>query len=153
MLSLVHILEWRAAVHPESIALSDHQGTELTYAGLAAAMEQSAAQFAAAGVRPGDVVPIIARNQVGWMTAMFGLIRAGALPAAVSWRLAPPELAALLTLLAIPRARDQLRIVFANSDPKKLNLALFRAVQLHMEFGLLLIIAYLAAAALGRYSI
>ena len=57
---------------------------------------------------------------------------------------------ALACILAIPRARDQLRVAFANSDPKKLNLALFRSVQLHMEFGLLMIIAYLAAAALGR---
>jgi long-chain acyl-CoA synthetase len=99
VLSLVHVLEWRAAVHPDAVALTDHLGAELTYAGLAAAMDQSAAQYAAAGIRPGDVVPIIARNQVGWVTAMFGLIRAGALPAAVNWRLAEPEAAALLRLM------------------------------------------------------
>ena len=98
MLSLVHVLEWRAAVHPGAIALSDQQGAELTYAGLAAAVERSAAGFAAAGVAPGDVVPIIARNQAGWVTAMLGLIRAGALPAAVNWRLAAPEVTALLRL-------------------------------------------------------
>lgn len=103
VLSLVHVLEWRAAVHPGAVALTDHLGAELTYAGLAAAMDRSAAQYAAAGIRPGDVVPVIARNQVGWVTAMFGLIRAGALPAAVSWRLAEPEAAALLTLMQ-PRA-------------------------------------------------
>jgi acyl-CoA synthetase (AMP-forming)/AMP-acid ligase II len=88
LLSLVHLLEWRAAVQPGVIALSDQQGAELTYAGLAAAVQRSAAGFAAAGVSPGDVVPVIARNQVGWVTAMLGLIRAGALPAAVNWRLA-----------------------------------------------------------------
>ena len=98
MLSLVHVLEWRAAVHPGTIALSDQQGAELTYAGLADAVDRSAAGFAAAGVAPGDVVPVIARNQVGWVTAMLGLIRAGALPAAVNWRLAGPEVAALLRL-------------------------------------------------------
>ena len=98
MLSLVHVLEWRAAVNPDATALTDHQGAELTYAGLAAAMQRSAAGFAAAGVAPGDVVPIIARNQVGWVTAMLGLIRAGALPAAVNWRLAAPEVTALLRL-------------------------------------------------------
>src|SRR5439155_20511381 len=47
---------------------------------------------------PGDVVPVIARNQAGWVSAMLGLIRAGALPAAVNWRLAAPEVTALLRL-------------------------------------------------------
>jgi long-chain acyl-CoA synthetase len=98
LLSLVHVLEWRAAVHPGAIALSDQQGAELTYAGLAAAVDRSAAGFAATGVAPGDVVPVIARNQAGWVTVMLGLIRAGALPAAINWRLAAPEVAALLRL-------------------------------------------------------
>jgi long-chain acyl-CoA synthetase len=80
------------------MALSDQQGAELTYAGLADAADRSAAGFAAAGVAPGHVVPVIARNQAGWVTAMLGLIRAGALPAAVNWRLAAPEVAALLRL-------------------------------------------------------
>jgi len=98
VLSLVHVLEWRAAASPAAVALTDHQGAELTYAGLAAAMERSAAGFAAAGVGEGDVVPVIARNQAGWVTTMLGLIRAGALPAAVNWRLAAPEVTALLRL-------------------------------------------------------
>ena len=98
MLSLVHVLEWRAAVNPGAIALTDQQGAELSYAALAEAAERTAAGFAAAGIAPGDVVPIIARNQAGWVTAMLGLIRAGAFPAAVNWRLAAPEVAALLRL-------------------------------------------------------
>ena len=99
MLSWVHVLEWRAAVTPEAVALSDDRGAALTYADLAAAMEQSAAEYAAAGIRPGDVTAIIARNQVGWVTALFGLVRVGALPAAVNWRLAAPEVTALLQLM------------------------------------------------------
>jgi acyl-CoA synthetase (AMP-forming)/AMP-acid ligase II len=31
LLSLVHVLEWRAAVNPEAIALTDQQGAELSY--------------------------------------------------------------------------------------------------------------------------
>ena len=96
MLSLVHVLEWRAAVNPEALALTDHHGAQLTYAELATAMQRSAAQFAAAGVACGDVVPVIARNRAGWVTVMLGLIRAGALPAAVNWRLTAPEVTALL---------------------------------------------------------
>jgi len=99
MLSLVHVLEWRAAIQPDQVALSDDRGAELTYAALLAAMEASAGAFGAAGVGPGDVVPVIARNQARWVTATLGLIRAGALPAAVNWRLTGPEVGALLELM------------------------------------------------------
>jgi long-chain acyl-CoA synthetase len=99
VLSLIHVVEWRASVNPDQIALTDDRGTELAYADLRTAMEASAAAFAAADIGPGDVVPVIARNQAGWVTAMLGLIRAGALPAAVNWRLAAPEVAALLGLM------------------------------------------------------
>src|SRR5215475_8826414 len=99
MLTLIHVLEWRAAVQPGQAALSDDRGAELSYAELLAAVESSAAAFAAAGIGHGDVVPVIARNQAGWVTAMLGLIRAGALPAAVNWRLAAPEVTTLLELM------------------------------------------------------
>ena len=99
MLSWGQVLEWRAAVTPDAIALTDQRGAELTYAGLAAAVERSAAVYATAGVQPGDVVPIIARNRAEWAVAMFGLARAGALPAAVNWRLTAPEVSALLELM------------------------------------------------------
>jgi len=72
VLSLVHVVEWRASVNPDQIALTDDRGAELTYADLRAAMEASAAAFAAAGVGPGDIVPVIARNQAGRVTAMLG---------------------------------------------------------------------------------
>ena len=99
MLSLVHVLEWRAAVQPGQVAVSDDRGAQLSYAQLLAEVEAAAGAFAAAGVGPGDVVPVIARNQAGWVTAVLGLIRAGALPAAVNWRLAAPEVTALLELM------------------------------------------------------
>ncbi len=99
MLSLIHVLEWRAAVQPGQLAVSDDRGAELSYAELLTAVESSAGAFAAAGVGPGDVVPVIARNQAGWVTAALGLIRAGALPAAVNWRLAAPEVTVLLELM------------------------------------------------------
>jgi 1,4-dihydroxy-2-naphthoate octaprenyltransferase len=53
---------------------------------------------------------------------------------------------ALAVFITLPRAADQLRIAMRESEPKKLNLALFRSVQLHMEFGLLMIVAFLVAA-------
>jgi acyl-CoA synthetase (AMP-forming)/AMP-acid ligase II len=99
MLTLVHVLEWRAAVQPGQAAVSDDRGAELSYAQLLAGAEAAAGAFAAAGVGPGDVVPVVARNQAGWVTAVLGLIRAGALPAAVNWRLAAPEVTTLLELM------------------------------------------------------
>ena len=99
MLSLIHVIEWRARVTPAHVALSDSSGAQLTYAELAAGVERAATDFAEAGLEPGDIVPIVARNQVEWVTAMFGLVRLGALPAAVNWRLAPGEVAGLLALM------------------------------------------------------
>jgi 1,4-dihydroxy-2-naphthoate polyprenyltransferase len=53
---------------------------------------------------------------------------------------------ALAVFITVPRALDQIRIVMRESEPKKLNLALMRSVQLHMEFGLVLTLAMLVAA-------
>jgi long-chain acyl-CoA synthetase len=100
VLSLIHVVEWRAVVSPDEVALSDHLGSQLTYAELAAATERAAADYAAAGIRPGDIVAIVARNQTGWVTALLGLIRLGALPAAVNWRLASPEVTTLLSMMS-----------------------------------------------------
>ncbi|MDL4777070.1 class I adenylate-forming enzyme family protein [Actinomadura xylanilytica] len=100
MLSLIHVLEWRAAVSRDRTALTDGRGgAGLTFGALAGAADRAAAGYAAAGVRPGDVVPVIARNRAGWAVAFLGLVRAGALPAAVNWRLAAPELRGLLELI------------------------------------------------------
>jgi long-chain acyl-CoA synthetase len=99
LLSLIHVLEWRAVVSAEEIALTDHLGAELTYAAVAAQTNDRAGRYLEAGVQPGDVVAIMARNQAAWVTAMTGLIRVGAVPAAINWRLAMPELTALLRLL------------------------------------------------------
>ena len=52
---------------------------------------------------------------------------------------------AIITLLSVPRAVSQLRIVMRETEPRKLNLALLRSVQLHMEFGLLISAAFLFA--------
>ena len=56
---------------------------------------------------------------------------------------------ALAVFITIPRALDQIRIMTRETDPKKLNLGLFRSIQLHMEFGLLMIAAFLTAAFIG----
>ena len=55
-------------------------------------------------------------------------------------------LVAVISLLSVPRALSQLRIVIHEQDPRRLNLALFRSIQLHMEFGLLMAASFLIAA-------
>ncbi|MFI5662407.1 class I adenylate-forming enzyme family protein [Streptomyces sp. NPDC051684] len=94
-----HVLDWRAAHDADRVALSDDRGGELGYADLAHAVEREAGRLTAAGVTPGDVVPLLAHNRVEWAVALFGLLRAGALPAPVNWRLAAPEVAVLLDLM------------------------------------------------------
>jgi 1,4-dihydroxy-2-naphthoate octaprenyltransferase len=56
---------------------------------------------------------------------------------------------ALAVFITIPRALDQIRIMTRENEPKKLNLGLFRSIQLHMEFGLLMMAAFLIAAFFG----
>lgn len=91
MLSWIHVLEWRAAVIPDAVALTDQRGGSLTYAQLLAAAEREAGRFT-----PGEVVPLLAHNSVDWVATLFGIVRAGALPAPLNWRLSPAEIAELV---------------------------------------------------------
>ncbi|MGH7813555.1 MAG: 1,4-dihydroxy-2-naphthoate octaprenyltransferase [Candidatus Binataceae bacterium] len=52
----------------------------------------------------------------------------------------------LAVFVTVPRVIDQLRIVSRETEPKRLNRALMRAVQLHLEFGLILVAAFILAA-------
>src|SRR5258708_17423740 len=56
---------------------------------------------------------------------------------------------ALAVFITIPRALDQIRIMTRQSDPNNLNPRCLRSIQLHMEFGLLMIAAFLIAAFIG----
>jgi len=66
VLSLVHVLEWRAAVHPDLVALSDHDGVpgrDLDEGGLVGwARERLAGFKCPTGV---TVVPELPRNATG----------------------------------------------------------------------------------------
>jgi 1,4-dihydroxy-2-naphthoate polyprenyltransferase len=84
--------------------------------------------------RAGAIRELIALDVLAYATTLIAML-ARTLP----WT-------ALLVLITLPRARDQLRIVRRETEARKLNLALLRSVQLHMEFGILMIIAFVAAA-------
>ena len=99
MQSWIHVIEWRANVRPELAALIDDRGTAYTYAQLRAEVERRAGGWAGLGVGPGDVVALVAKNSADFLVHAFALMRAGATPAFVNWRLSPRELTEVLTLV------------------------------------------------------
>jgi acyl-CoA synthetase (AMP-forming)/AMP-acid ligase II len=99
MQSWIHVLEWRATVHPDVTALADDRGATYTYARLRTEFEGKAGGWAALGIGPGDVVAIVAKNSADFLVQTFALLRAGATPAFVNWRLSARELADVLALV------------------------------------------------------
>ena len=99
MQSWIHVIEWRANVHPQVTALADDRGTAYTYARLRTEVERTAGGWASAGVRPGDVVAIVAKNSADFLVHAFALMRAGATPAFINWRLSARELAEVIALV------------------------------------------------------
>jgi acyl-CoA synthetase (AMP-forming)/AMP-acid ligase II len=103
MQSWIHVVEWRANVRPGLAALIDDRGVAYTYAELRAEVERKAGGWAGLGVGPGDVVAMVAKNSADFLVHAFALMRAGATPAFVNWRLSPRELTEVLTLIG-PKA-------------------------------------------------
>jgi acyl-CoA synthetase (AMP-forming)/AMP-acid ligase II len=103
MQSWIHVLEWRATVHPDVPALADDRGRRYTYAELRAEFERRAGGWAAQGIGPGDVVAIVAKNSADFLVHTFALLRAGAVPALVNWRLSARELSSA----GLPRRHDR----------------------------------------------
>src|ERR1700722_17006293 len=99
MQSWIHVIEWRATVHPEVTALVDDRGRTLSYAELRDELECTAGGWAALGVRPGDVVAVLAKNSADFLVQTFGILRAGAIPAFLNWRLSAGELAEVIALV------------------------------------------------------
>jgi acyl-CoA synthetase (AMP-forming)/AMP-acid ligase II len=87
MQSWIHVIDWRATTRSEVPALIDDRGAQLSYAQLRTALERHAGGWAELGVRPGDVVVILAKNSADFLVQAFALMRAGATPAFVNWRL------------------------------------------------------------------
>jgi acyl-CoA synthetase (AMP-forming)/AMP-acid ligase II len=98
MQSWIHVIEWRANVRPQLTALVDDRGAAYTYAQLLAEVERKAGGWAGL-VRPGDVVAVVAKNSADFLVHSFALMRAGATPAFVNWRLSARELTEVLTLV------------------------------------------------------
>ncbi len=99
MQSWIHVIDWRATVHPDVTALTDDRGATLSYSLLRAEIEKRSGGWAALGIGPGDVVAIVARNSADFLVQAFALMRAGATPAFLNWRLSARELNEIFTLV------------------------------------------------------
>ena len=84
-----------AAVDPGRLALVC-DGTRVTYGQLDSAANTIAAQFAAAGVEPGDRVAVMLGNSLETFAVWCAVARLGALVVPVSTRLTAPEIAYLI---------------------------------------------------------
>jgi acyl-CoA synthetase (AMP-forming)/AMP-acid ligase II len=82
----------QAKARPEATALW-FNGRITTYAELNDAANRCANALIAAGVKPGDRVSCMAKNDDEFFTLWMGAARARACLAPVNWRLAPPEAA------------------------------------------------------------
>ena len=85
-------LRQRASISPERLALLTDD-TQLTYAQLDAKAEAAAKRLQAEGVRPGDLVALLAQNGAPYVIAVHAVVRAGAVLLPLNLRLAPAELA------------------------------------------------------------
>jgi len=99
MQSWIHVIEWRANTRADVTALADDRGAAFSYAQLRAETQSKAGGWAGLGIGPGDVVAVVARNSADFLLHAFAVMRAGATPAFVNWRLSPRELTEVLTLV------------------------------------------------------
>lgn len=91
------VFEVNALELPDKTALSEDGGPSYTYAALARESRRALAALKALGLRPGDRVAALAHNEAE-LVLLFLACRAGGLTLCpLNWRLAPPELAAVLS--------------------------------------------------------
>jgi fatty-acyl-CoA synthase len=92
----------QARLHPERLALEDAV-RRFTYGELDGRTRCLAALLAGRGVGRGDRVAILSENRLEYLEVFIAVARLGAVAACQNWRLAAPELAHCLDLVA-PRA-------------------------------------------------
>ena len=93
------LLEWRARLAGDaplvtSVAAAGEGPDEVTsWAALAARAEVLAARLVGAGVRPGERVALFGLNSLGYVVALFGVARLGAVGVPLNALLTAPEIA------------------------------------------------------------
>ena len=92
----------RARIDAAEVALIEGE-RRVTFAALNERVNRLAHVLAAAGIRRGDRVGMLARNSAAWVELELAAAKLGAIVAAQNWRLAAPELVHCIRL-AEPRA-------------------------------------------------
>ena len=93
------LFEARAKVHPDRLAVVDGSA-RCTYGELSRRSRTLAGALAARGVGKGDRIAILSENRAEYLETFLAASRLGAIVACQNWRLAPPELAHCLDLVA-----------------------------------------------------
>ena len=95
MFTIAEIARTHAAERPDKVAIICDDRS-LTYAELDEESSKVANALVAAGVGSQDRVGFIGKNIPEYFTMLFGAAKVNAVPVAVNWRLAPPEMAYIL---------------------------------------------------------
>ena len=98
-LSLAEAFDMQVVVRPDAPALVQ-DGRVLTYSALNDRAGRLAAVLAASGVGAGDRVAMLSENRAEYLELFLAAARIGAIVACQNWRLAGPELAHCLRLVA-----------------------------------------------------
>jgi acyl-CoA synthetase (AMP-forming)/AMP-acid ligase II len=93
--TLLASLHNSAAAHPQRVAFT-FEGRQTGFAAFARHAGQVAAALRAAGIGPGERIAYIGKNSDIFFEALFGAMKAGVVMVPVNWRLAGPEIAAIV---------------------------------------------------------
>ena len=93
--SYAGVVRAQARIRPDAPALTFGDAI-LTFADLDRRSSQAANALIAAGVGPGDRVAVLSKNAPVFYELAFACSKAGAVLAGLNWRLAPPEITAIV---------------------------------------------------------
>jgi fatty-acyl-CoA synthase len=93
--SVADIPRIQARLRPNAVALW-FEGRETTFAEWDAATNRVAQALLAHGLKPGDRIGVLAKNNDDFFALWLGAVKARVCLAPVNWRLAPPEIAFIL---------------------------------------------------------
>lgn len=106
--SVGDIPRYYARVAPDHPALIDRLGTS-TFGELDEASSRIASAIVASGITPGSHLGFLGKNSARYFELFFGAVKAGCALVPLNWRLAPPELAAVIDDARTP-------LVFVDED-------------------------------------
>jgi len=94
--SIAQMIREQSKARPDGIAIT-YEGRDITFAHLHRRSSRVAQGLRAEGVNAGDRVAYLDKNGPEYFETLFGGAKAGAVNVAVNWRLAPPEMAYIIS--------------------------------------------------------